>query len=127
MTALATAVDGSNVALRLSPFGLNNQTRGLERAETWSQLCRELKNTVRLSYIHFVELRSSVEDKEEISKNWSLPDIDLKVFRDIMGDTPFVSAGGWDDQNIWSVIEGQRYDALAFARWFLSNPDLVDR
>ena len=52
---------------------------------------------------------------------------DLKFFRDIFGDTPFFSAGGWNDKNIWGVIEEGSYDALAIGRLFLSTPDIVDR
>jgi 2,4-dienoyl-CoA reductase-like NADH-dependent reductase (Old Yellow Enzyme family) len=127
ISALATAVSDSKLALRLSPFGLNNETRGLERVETWTHLCREIKKSHNLSYIHFVEARSSPEEQAEVLKAWNLPTLDLAVFRDIMGDTPFISAGGWDSSNIWAVAEEQRYDALAFGRWFLSNPDLVER
>lgn len=53
--------------------------------------------------------------------------MDLSLFRRIFGTTPFFSAGGWDDANCWGVIESGRYDALLFGRWFISNPDLVQR
>lgn len=51
----------------------------------------------------------------------------LDRFREIFGSTPFFSAGGWDDKNSWDVIESNKYDALLFGRYFISNPDLVDR
>jgi 2,4-dienoyl-CoA reductase-like NADH-dependent reductase (Old Yellow Enzyme family) len=54
-------------------------------------------------------------------------DIDLKVFREIFGETPFFSAGGWNDKNCWGVVEEKTYDALAVGRLFLSNPDFVAR
>lgn len=54
-------------------------------------------------------------------------DIDLKFFREIFGDTPFISAGGWNDTNAWGVLEDGTYDALAIGRYFVSNPDLVKR
>jgi len=53
--------------------------------------------------------------------------IDLKLFREIFGDTPFFSAGGWNDKNAWGVLEDGTYDALAIGRLFLSTPDLVER
>ena len=56
MQALAAEVGGSNVAIRLTPFGLFNQVRGQRRLEIWSHFCRELKARVPdLSYIHFIE------------------------------------------------------------------------
>lgn len=51
----------------------------------------------------------------------------LDRFRKIFGSTPFFSAGGWDDQNSWGVIESGKYDALLYGRYFTSNPDLVRR
>ena len=44
-----------------------------------------------------------------------------------MGDTPFFSAGGWNDTNCWGVLETGKCDALVMGRYFLSNPDLVTR
>lgn len=38
-----------------------------------------------------------------------------------------MSAGGWDGSNIWEVVEGGRTDMCAFGRWFIANPDLVER
>ena len=56
MESLAEAIGGSNVAVRLTPFGLFNQARGEQRLEIWSHFCRELKARVPdLSYIHFIE------------------------------------------------------------------------
>jgi 2,4-dienoyl-CoA reductase-like NADH-dependent reductase (Old Yellow Enzyme family) len=56
-----------------------------------------------------------------------MADIDLKVFRKIFGDTPFFSAGGWNDTNSWGVLEDGSYDALAIGRLFLSTPDMIER
>ena len=44
-----------------------------------------------------------------------------------MADTPFVSAGGWNADNCWDVVEKGHVDALAFGRLFLANPDFVER
>lgn len=64
---------------------------------------------------------------EIVLVTWGFPDIDLKFFRDIFGDTPFVSAGGWNDKNCWGVLEEGGYDAFAIGRLFLSTPDIVER
>ena len=44
-----------------------------------------------------------------------------------MGSTTFISAGGWDDTNVWGLLESGIYDAIAIGRYFISNPDLVER
>lgn len=132
MTALAQAIGGDNLAIRLSPFGLFNQTRGTQRLETWSHLCREIKRIIPdLSYVHFIEPRyeqiHSYQEKDKYLNESGLENSDLSLFRNIMGDTPFFSAGGWDDKNSWGVLESGSYDALAYGRWFLANPDFVKR
>ncbi|PSS10726.1 hypothetical protein M430DRAFT_108019 [Amorphotheca resinae ATCC 22711] len=131
MDALARAVGDDRLAIRLSPFGLFNQNRSDQRLETWGHLCRELKRKHSLSYVHFIEPRyeqlHSLEVKNKFLQSWGMLDIDLKVFREIFGETPFFSAGGWNDKNCWGVVEEKTYDALAVGRLFLSNPDFVAR
>ncbi|KAF4120599.1 NADH:flavin oxidoreductase / NADH oxidase family [Geosmithia morbida] len=132
MEALAQEVGQDRLAIRLSPFGLFNQARGEQRVETFGHLSRELKRRLPdLSYVSFVEPRFeqvfSEAEKQKFLDSWSLSDVDLSHFRDIFGDTPFFSAGGFNDTNYQGVIESGRYDALLFGRYFISNPDLVER
>ncbi|KAF5626071.1 OYE2-NADPH dehydrogenase (old yellow enzyme) isoform 1 [Fusarium sp. NRRL 52700] len=132
MEELAKAIGQENVAIRLTPFGLFNQARGEKRVETWSHLCRELKFRLpKLSYVSFVEPRYeqifSEAEKQKFLGSWGLPTVDLSLFRSIFGDTPFFSAGGFNDVNSWGVLESGRYDGLLYGRYFISNPDLVER
>lgn len=150
MEALAQALGGSNVAIRLSPFSLFNQTKGEKRLEIWSHLCRELKSKIPdLSYIHFIEpvgccnLRwtwiykandwqrfEQIIDsttKENYLASLGLSDISLAPFRSIMGSTPLISAGGWNDTNVWNAFDDDECDAVAMGRYFVSNPDLLER
>lgn len=132
MEEVARAIGQENLAIRLSPFGLFNQARSDKRVETWSYLCRELKRRLPdLSYVSFIEPRYeqifSVAEKQKFLDSWGLPNVDLSVFREIFGDTPFFSAGGFDDKNSWGVLESGKYDALIYGRYFISNPDLPER
>lgn len=69
MEALAAAVGEDRLAIRLTPFGLYNQARGMQRLETWGYLCKELKRRLRLSYVHFIEPRyEQVHSLEEKNK-----------------------------------------------------------
>lgn len=132
MEGLAATVGTPNLAIRLSPFGLFNQSRGTKRLETWSHLCRELRARLpELSYVSFIEPRYeqifSVAEKQAFLDDWSLPEVGLNVFREIMAGTPFFSAGGFDDKNAWDAVDKETYDGLVFGRYFISNPDLVER
>ena len=128
------AIGSWNVGIRLSPFGLCHQTRSTRRLETWSNLIRGIKERSDigpLSYIHFIEPRweqlHSLEDKHRYLDSSGLGEVTLNPFREIMGDTPLISAGGWDPENCWDVVERGDADALAFGRLFLANPDFVER
>ncbi|KAF2651313.1 12-oxophytodienoate reductase [Lophiostoma macrostomum CBS 122681] len=134
MEALASTIGAENVAMRLSPFGLFNEARGGERVETWSHLCRELKRRVPgMSYISLIEPRFeqilSTDSEDSVLRSWGLDPatLNLSFLREIMGDTPFFSAGGWNDTNCWDVVESGQCDALLMGRYFISNPDLVER
>ncbi|KAL9943422.1 hypothetical protein D7B24_008996 [Verticillium nonalfalfae] len=132
MEKLAQDVGQENLAIRLSPFGLFNQARSEQRVETWNHLSKGLKERLpNLSYVSFIEPRYeqifSEEEKQKFLNSWNLPNVDLSGFRKIFGSTPFLSAGGFDDQNSWGVIESGKYDAIAYGRYFISNPDLPER
>jgi 2,4-dienoyl-CoA reductase-like NADH-dependent reductase (Old Yellow Enzyme family) len=69
MDALAGAIGEDRLAIRLTPFGLYNQARGMQRMETWGHLCRQLKKKHNLSYVHFLEPRyEQVYSLEEKNK-----------------------------------------------------------
>lgn len=153
MEQLAAAVGEENCAIRLSPFGLFNQARGEQRIQTWSFLCEQLKIKLpTMSYISLIEpvsfekvgtairrstnkciqryeqLHSYAEKDSYLSSQGIDPaTINLKFLRNIMRGTPCFSAGGWNDENCWGVVESGEYDALLFGRYFTSNPDLVER
>lgn len=131
MEALAGAVGDENVAIRLSPFGLFLQSYGEQRMEIWSHLCQGLKQRIpAMSYIHFIEPRFEqiIDPATKDSYLKSLGDnISLKPFHKIMGSTPFFVSGGYNDTNLWGVIESGSADAISIGRYFTSNPDLVSR
>ncbi|CAG5137559.1 uncharacterized protein ALTATR162_LOCUS149 [Alternaria atra] len=132
MSEMSKAIGDENLAIRLTPFGLFNQIRSEQRMETWSTLCRKLKQAhPNLSYVSFIEPRYEQifgeTEKQNFLDSWGLSTVDLSSFREIFGDTPFFSAGGFDDTNSWGVLESGKYDGLLYERYFISNPDLPKR
>ena len=128
--AVGEAIGDRNVSLKLSPFGLHNDMADEARFETWSALLRKLKKEVPVvSYVAFVEPRmEELSGNEEFEKSWGKErDVNLGWATEILRDTPVMSAGGWDGENIWGVVEGGRADMCAFGRWFIANPDMPDR
>ncbi|KAF7555652.1 hypothetical protein G7Z17_g1982 [Cylindrodendrum hubeiense] len=135
VAAVTSAVGPSNVAIRLEPTGLYNETFGAERVETWSHLCSQLASTYqgdnKLSYVHFIEPRlDRVEANNELfNSSWTLPEVSNEHFRDILKKSgiPSISCGGWDATNVVGSVLEKKWDAVAFAKLFVSNPDLPER
>lgn len=134
VAAVAAVVGPSNVAIRIEPACLYNGTRGSERVETWTYLCQQLASIYqgdrKLSYVHFIEPRFDRinAELEGFNKTWNLPEISNEPFRNIIqaSGTPCFSCGGWDASNVIGAVEA-RWDAVVFAKWFTSNPDLPQR
>lgn len=56
MGELSKTVGEDNLVIRLSPFGLFNQAHGEQRVETWTHLCKSLKQSYpTLSWVSFIE------------------------------------------------------------------------
>ncbi|KZL78444.1 12-oxophytodienoate reductase (NADH:flavin oxidoreductase/NADH oxidase) [Colletotrichum tofieldiae] len=122
-SAVIHAVGPSSVAIRLEPRGIYNHTRGAERVETWAYLCSQIAQTYasehRLSYVHSIEPRldriDSEAERDDFYRSWSLSghaNLDLRC--------------DWKLENHKKALE-QRWDAVVFAKWFVSNPDLPAR
>ncbi|KAH6685969.1 NADH:flavin oxidoreductase/NADH oxidase [Plectosphaerella plurivora] len=134
VAAVVSAIGAYNVAIRLEPACLYQGTFGTERVETWSYLCEKLASTYagseKLSYVHFIEPRTDrIEaDKSGFRDSWRLPDISNQPFRAILSQKgiPCISCGGWDADNLTDAVQAG-WDAVVFARWFVSNPDLPER
>ncbi|KAI0483342.1 hypothetical protein GGR56DRAFT_671117 [Xylariaceae sp. FL0804] len=157
VSAVAAAVGAGNVGLRLEPACLYQHTRGAERVETWSHLCRRLAEGLPieqqdggsgeeeekrrrrlglLSYVHFIEPRfdriESEAEREGFYASWSLPErpVSNEPFARILraAGIPCLSCGGWGgDGAAAAAVDEGRWDAVVFARWFASNPDLPSR
>ncbi|KAF2108489.1 hypothetical protein BDV96DRAFT_616290 [Lophiotrema nucula] len=98
LDAVASATGPSNVAIRLEPACSYQGTYGMERVETWSYLCSQIASKYSGS-------------SEKLSYKVGIP---------------CISCGGWDESNVSDGVK-QGWDGIAFARWFVSNQDLVER
>ncbi|WWC62257.1 uncharacterized protein I303_104853 [Kwoniella dejecticola CBS 10117] len=131
---LCDAIGPQKVAIRLTPFGLFGQTYGSDRLEQWSYLCAELSK-FGLAYVHLIEPRfdelKSAGEKQIALKDMvesGSEDISLLPFRKALCDhTPIITAGGFGPDNMSESIKYGVSDLVAFGRYFVANPDLIDR
>lgn len=120
------AIGIENLALRMTPWGVYNDIADEDRFETWGTLCRSLGKLDGLSYVHFVEARE--DERPQWEQSWGVGrELGFAWAREALGNIPMLSAGVWDADTPWGAVERGHVDACVFARWFVSNPDLMER
>ncbi|KAF0691981.1 Aste57867_16887 [Aphanomyces stellatus] len=121
--AVAAAIGADRTGIRFSPYGSFQGMKDSNPVATWSALLEKL-NPLELAYVHLVEPR--------IAGGWDAtvaPDADvinLKPFREVYRGVLIVAGGHTAESGAAAVGNGQA-DAVAYGRYFISNPDLPAR
>jgi N-ethylmaleimide reductase len=120
-TDAAISVWGANrVAVRLSPYGVANDTGEAEPMPLYSHVVRQLA-TRDLAYLHFIEPRSSGAGRADVNHQ-NVPSA-MELFRPLWPGV-LITAGGFTGETADEAIVSGKADAIAFGRHFISNPDL---
>ncbi|MCR8717704.1 alkene reductase [Pseudomonas syringae] len=115
--AVAEVVPVSRIGVRISPFTTYNNALDNFSEDMYAYLGRMLQEK-EISYIHIADVNG-----------WfGAPDLD-KILSILSGnfDGPLIANGGLDIDQATALVENQRVPLIAFGRYFLANPDLVDR
>jgi N-ethylmaleimide reductase len=110
--AVIDAFGPHRVGVRLSPGGTFNDMSDADPVETFGHAAAML-GELPCAYLHVVENR--VADQ-------SATDVMRRHYRGAL-----ISCGGYDRATAIAAIEAGREDAIAFARHYIANPDLVER
>ncbi|KAA8900171.1 hypothetical protein FN846DRAFT_781932 [Sphaerosporella brunnea] len=135
--AVVAAIGADKVGIRFSPFGFFQGTGTSDILGHYGYAIGEVEKR-GLAYIHLVEPRSDLLNNDdaklqklkEIAKAQGKNEEDLlslKPFREIAKTTPMISCGSFDASNAAPPVEEGITDAVAFGRYFISNPDLPER
>ncbi|MCW5966527.1 MAG: alkene reductase [Bryobacterales bacterium] len=111
------------VGVRLSPFGTFNDMGDSDPVRLFTYVIRQL-SARGIGYLHLIEPRSS-ESSGGAPLDQSAPDA-ATLFRDSFQGA-LIGAGGFTGDLAEAAIAAGKADAVAFGRWFISNPDLVER
>lgn len=101
--AVTRVIGPDRFGLRLSPYGFFNETRGDNRVEQWTMLCRDIKG-LGWAYVHFMEprydeIRSGADKLAELGENNE--DVTLDPFVNALENCiPVIVAGGYDADNV---------------------------
>jgi N-ethylmaleimide reductase len=115
--------EASRVGVRLSPYGIANDSGEADPMPLYSHVVQSL-NPLGLAYLHFIEPRSSGAGRAEVNHQ-NVPSA-MVLFRPIWRGV-LMAAGGFSGETAEAAIAAGHADAIAFGRIFISNPDLPRR
>jgi N-ethylmaleimide reductase len=115
---VAHAIGKEKVGIRLSPFGISNETPVYSDAiPLYDYVSSELQG-IGIAYIHLVD-HSSMNGQP-------VPSQIFEIIRKNFKNTLILS-GAYTAERAELAIEEKRADLIAFGRPYLANPDLVER
>ncbi|MBT4219527.1 MAG: alkene reductase [Rhodospirillaceae bacterium] len=124
ITEAIVAVCGADqVGIRLSPYGIANDSGEDEPMPLYSHLIREL-DKFGLAWLHLIEPRASGAGQREVDHK-DVPSA-AELFRP-MWHGVLIAAGNFRGDSANAMLAKGDADAIAFGRFFISNPDLPER
>ncbi len=121
--AVAEVFGADRTGIRLSPFGIANDSGEADPEPLYRTLIREL-DKMGLAYLHLIEPRASGTGQAEVDHK-GMPSAATMYRPDWHG--PLIAAGNFLGDSAAEIIERGDADAVAFGRYFISNPDLPER
>ena len=120
---LAIDLGSDRVGIRLSPFGIANDSGETDPLTLYREIIKEL-NKLKLAYLHLVEPRASGAGQRDVYHQ-NVPS-GCQTFRPYW-DQVLITAGNFTAENAAETVAKGDADAIAFGRYFISNPDLPRR
>ncbi len=123
MDAVAEVWGYDHVGVRLSPYGTFNDMSDSDPVGLFTYVIEKLSDR-KIAFLDLIEPRSTgAGGGDSVAENMpSTSDLFRPVFKGSL-----ISAGGYNPQTAIEVIENGKADAVAFGRYFISNPDLPER
>lgn len=120
--AMISVWGAGRVGIRVSPSGEWGSISDSNPEATFGYLAQRL-NDFDLAYLHVIEPRVKGTDE---NLNVSQQPIAAATLRKVYRG-PIIAAGGFDRGGGNAMLQRGDADAIAFGRWFTSNPDLPER
>lgn len=123
MQAVATVWSTDRIGVRLSPYGTFNNMFDQDTIGLFTHVIKAL-DKLNLAYLHLIEPRSTMAGGSDKVKD-DQPSASA-LFRPFFSGK-IVAAGGYDGAGAEAALASGQADAVAFGRFFISNPDLPKR
>jgi N-ethylmaleimide reductase len=111
------------VGVRLSPYGTFNDMQDSDPVALFTYVISELSKR-EIVFLDLIEPRSSGAGSRDGNIE-GRPDV-ATIFRSLFKGV-LISAGGYDSESAKEAVSTGKADAVAFGRYFISNPDLPER
>ena len=121
--AIVDAIGADKTGIRLSPSGRANDSGEDDPMPLYSHVIGEL-NKFGLAYLHLIEPRASGAGQREVDHK-DVPS-GAEVVRPLWKG-PLITAGNFKADGAFEMVDAGHADAIAFGRYFISNPDLPER
>ncbi|KAL7781907.1 FMN-linked oxidoreductase [Trichoderma afarasin] len=135
--AVAAAVGADRTAIRLSPWATFQGATSSDPQAQFLYMLREFKRlNLNLGYVHLVEATGDPvtwlhKKEDELGQHKAYRQNTLEYLLEEWDNwSPVIIAGGFNAENVFSAVDNlySKWDvAVAFGRYFISNPDLVFR
>jgi N-ethylmaleimide reductase len=121
--AVIDVYGADRVGVRLSPYGIANGSGEPDPMPLYTYAVEAL-NRLGIAYLHLIEPRSSGAGRADV--NWQNVPSAMTLFRPLWKGVLMIAGGFVGDSAEAAIAQGQA-DAVAFGRYFISNPDLPRR
>ncbi|MBL6445188.1 alkene reductase [Fulvivirga sp. 29W222] len=116
--AVVKAIGKERTGIRLSPYGVFNDTGAFAEVDETFEYLAEKLNELGLVYIHIVD--HSAMGAPEVPA--ALKEKIRKIFKGA-----YILSGGYDKERAEDDLKAGKGDLVAFGRPFIANPDFVER
>lgn len=121
--AVADELGADRTGIRLSPFGIANGCSEEDPEPLFTHLIGAL-DKLGLAYLHLIEPRASGAGQRDVDHQ-NVPSA-ARMFRPLWRG-PLIAAGNFKRDSAQAMLAEGAADAIAFGRYFISNPDLPRR
>lgn len=121
--AVSDAIGKGRTGIRLSPFGIANDSGEDDPDQLYGYLVEAL-DALDLAYLHLIEPRASGAGQRDVDHK-DVPSA-ARLYRPKWRNT-LITAGNFNGETAKTWVEEGAADAIAFGRYFISNPDLPTR
>ncbi|KAI9042109.1 alkene reductase [Aspergillus affinis] len=138
LDAVIAAVGASRVSIRMSPWGTVWLPLDTDPIANFRYALSEVEKR-GVAYVCLTQPRADLllEEKTKTENMYAairegkvaatVEDLHLRHFLEVLKTTPVLTNGNYNGENCFEEVERNEVDGITFARWFISNPDLVEK